>query len=93
MAFRDLREFLAALDARGELKRITAPVSVDLEAAEIAIQSGDVAMVAQNPVRPGLEQARKVLRLMEALDEHDDVTSVSSNCDLPEELMAELSAN
>ncbi len=64
-----------------------------LEAAEIAIQSGDVAMVAQNPVRPGLEQARKVLRLMEALDEHDDVTSVSSNCDLPEELMAELSAN
>jgi len=36
MAFRDLREFLGALDARGELKRITAPVSANLEAAEIA---------------------------------------------------------
>ncbi|GAB4371144.1 MAG: menaquinone biosynthesis decarboxylase [Deltaproteobacteria bacterium] len=36
MAFRDLREYLAALEARGELKRITAPVSAKLEAAEIA---------------------------------------------------------
>jgi len=36
MAFRDLREYLSALDARGELKRITAPVSAKLEAAEIA---------------------------------------------------------
>ncbi len=36
MAFRDLREFLAAIEARGELKRIRVPVSAELEAAEIA---------------------------------------------------------
>ncbi len=36
MAFRDLREFLSALEARGELLRIRAPVSAELEAAEIA---------------------------------------------------------
>src|SRR4030067_898500 len=36
MAFRDLREFLSALEARGEQKKIQAPVSADLEAAEIA---------------------------------------------------------
>jgi len=36
MAFRDLRDYLAALEARGELKRIRSVVSPELEAAEIA---------------------------------------------------------
>ena len=36
MAFRDLRSFLAALEARGELREVRAPVSANLEAAEIA---------------------------------------------------------
>ncbi|MFW5653262.1 MAG: UbiD family decarboxylase domain-containing protein [Planctomycetota bacterium] len=34
--YKTLREFVDALDAAGELKRITAPVSCDLEIAEIA---------------------------------------------------------
>ncbi len=34
--FNDLREFIASLEARGELVRVTAPVSRDLEIAEIA---------------------------------------------------------
>ena len=51
MAFRDLREFLSALDARGELKKIQAPVSADLEAAEIAdraVKSGGPALLFEN---------------------------------------------
>ncbi|GAV23443.1 menaquinone biosynthesis decarboxylase [Carboxydothermus pertinax] len=35
MAFRDLREFIAELEKRGELKRIKAPVSPELEITEI----------------------------------------------------------
>ena len=35
MAFADLRELIADLDKRGELRRVTAPVSRDLEIAEI----------------------------------------------------------
>lgn len=35
MAYNDLREFIEALDKAGELMRITAPVSADLELAEI----------------------------------------------------------
>jgi 4-hydroxy-3-polyprenylbenzoate decarboxylase len=31
MKYRDLREFIALLDARGELKRVTAPVDPRLE--------------------------------------------------------------
>ena len=51
MAFRDLREFLSALEARGELKTIQAPVSADLEAAEIAdraVKSGGPALLFEN---------------------------------------------
>ncbi|MGZ8430974.1 MAG: menaquinone biosynthesis decarboxylase [Candidatus Deferrimicrobiaceae bacterium] len=51
MAFRDLREFLSALEARGELKKIQASVSADLEAAEIAdraVKSGGPALLFEN---------------------------------------------
>ncbi|HYB69608.1 MAG TPA: menaquinone biosynthesis decarboxylase, partial [Candidatus Bathyarchaeia archaeon] len=36
MAFADLREFVAHLDKHGRLRRVSAPVSRDLEIAEIA---------------------------------------------------------
>ncbi len=36
MSFQDLREFLALLDRRGQLRRITAPVRRELEITEIA---------------------------------------------------------
>ena len=39
-----------------------------------------------------LETARKVLKLMESLDDHDDIQSVSSNYDISDELMAQLDA-
>ena len=51
MAFRDLREFLSALEARGELLRIRAEVSADLEAAEIAdraVKTGGPALLFEN---------------------------------------------
>ena len=51
MAFRDLREYLSALEARGELRRIKAPVSAELEAAEIAdrtVKSGGPALLFEN---------------------------------------------
>ncbi|MGB7971563.1 MAG: menaquinone biosynthesis decarboxylase [Candidatus Deferrimicrobiaceae bacterium] len=51
MAFRDLREFLSALEARAELLRIRAPVSADLEVAEIAdraIKAGGPALLFEN---------------------------------------------
>ncbi len=40
MAFQDLREFLALLDKRGQLRRITAPVKRELEITEIADRVG-----------------------------------------------------
>jgi len=36
MKFKDLREFITFLENKGELRRITTPVSWDLEISEIA---------------------------------------------------------
>ena len=62
------------------------------EAAGIPIQGGDVTMVASNQITLDLENARKVVKLMEALEEHDDVNGVSSNFDIPDDVLAKLAA-
>ncbi|MGL4458023.1 MAG: 4-hydroxy-3-polyprenylbenzoate decarboxylase, partial [Plesiomonas shigelloides] len=52
MKYKDLREFIALLEARGELKRIRVPVSPDLEMTEIAdrvLRAGGPALLFENP--------------------------------------------
>jgi 4-hydroxy-3-polyprenylbenzoate decarboxylase len=52
MEYRDLREFLRALEAAGELKRIAAPVDPRLEVTEICdrtLRRGGPALLFQNP--------------------------------------------
>jgi len=61
-----------------------------LEAAGIVPASADVTMLASSSVQPDADEARKIMRLVEALDDHEDVNSVSSNCDIPDEVMKEL---
>ncbi|HUU81911.1 MAG TPA: YebC/PmpR family DNA-binding transcriptional regulator [Phycisphaerae bacterium] len=58
--------------------------------AEIPVQSADVTMVAASYITLDAETARKLIRLLDALDEHDDITNVSSNCDIPDEVLAEI---
>ena len=51
MSFRDLREFIAFLEERGELRRITVPVSPELEITELAdrtVKSGGPALLFEN---------------------------------------------
>lgn len=56
MAYKDLREFVAELEKRGWLKRITTPVSCDLEITEITDRvskregAGNVALLFENVV-------------------------------------------
>jgi transcriptional/translational regulatory protein YebC/TACO1 len=37
---------------------------------------------------PDEAEAKKVLRLLEAIDDHDDVQAVHSNADIPDEVLA-----
>ena len=51
MKYRDLREFVALLEERGELRRVAAPVSADLEITEISdrmVKSGGPALLFEN---------------------------------------------
>lgn len=61
-----------------------------LEKASIAIDSKQLARIAANTVDLDLETARSVLKLVAALDDHDDVQAVSANYNIPDDAMAEL---
>jgi YebC/PmpR family DNA-binding regulatory protein len=66
-----------------------ASVSSALAAAGITPEASQIARIPKNTVDPGPDVARKALKLTEALDNHDDVQSVSSNFNVPDEVLAE----
>ena len=61
-----------------------------LEAAEIPRVSQSVTRIPQNTVDLNADEARQVLKLIEALDDHDDVQNVSANFNIDESVMAEI---
>jgi YebC/PmpR family DNA-binding regulatory protein len=58
-------------------------------AANMIPKNEEVSMVPQTLAPVDVETGRKVIRLMDALEEYDDVQNVYVNCDFPEELMLE----
>ena len=65
-------------------------LSEALEQAEIPVSTKQITQLPTNIVDVGGEDARKVLKLLEALDEHDDVQNVSANFNIPDEVLAEI---
>lgn len=61
-----------------------------LEASGIEPTVKEITRIPLSTVDLDVDIGRKVLSLMEALDDHDDVQNVSSNFNIPEEAMAEL---
>lgn len=57
-----------------------------LEAASIAMLSAELAMVPQNLVAVDADMGQKVLRLMDAMDDNDDVQNVYANVDFPDDM-------
>lgn len=91
---------LAAIDAgaedvareKGLVVVYTAPrdfekVKRALEAAGIKPSSAELSMRASSTVQVDAEAAQKVIRLVEALEELDDVQQVHANFDIPEEVL------
>jgi YebC/PmpR family DNA-binding regulatory protein len=63
-----------------------------LDAAGMAPESNELVRVPTNSVDVAdVDTARKVLNLMERLDDHDDVQSVAANFNIPDAAMAALS--
>jgi YebC/PmpR family DNA-binding regulatory protein len=66
-----------------------ASVQAALESAGVKIESAELAMVATTPIEVDVDKARSNLRLIEALEDSDDVQRVTANFDLPDEILAE----
>jgi len=60
-----------------------------IDEAEIKMLSAEVTMVPTNLVACDIDMGNKVLRLIESIDDHEDVQKVYSNADIPEEVMTE----
>jgi YebC/PmpR family DNA-binding regulatory protein len=81
-------------DAGDEWEVTTPPtelhnVRTAIEAAGVNVKSSDLTMVPTTTVALGDESsAKQVLRLMDALEEHDDVEAVYANFDIPESVLA-----
>jgi YebC/PmpR family DNA-binding regulatory protein len=63
-----------------------------LEAAGVRIESAELSMSPKNSVELDVSKARQALRLVEILEDQDDVQRVTANFEIPEELLAEVGA-
>jgi YebC/PmpR family DNA-binding regulatory protein len=68
-------------------------VRAALEQRGFRSASAEIALVPQTTVKLGGEEARGILRLVEALDEHEDVKQVFANFDISEEEMMQAVAS
>lgn len=69
--------------APGDLGRVVEA----LEAAGIEILSSEVTLQPNNVVRVEGKDAQQTLRLMDLLEDHDDVQNVHANFDIPDEVL------
>jgi YebC/PmpR family DNA-binding regulatory protein len=97
---------LTALDAgaediadQGDSWQVTTPpsdlhaVRTALEAAGIAITSAELTMLPSQTVPlSDAQSAKQVLRLVDTLEEHDDVQAVYANFDIPDEVLQSVMA-
>jgi YebC/PmpR family DNA-binding regulatory protein len=74
-------EVYTAPDALAEVRKALAE-------AETNVESAEVMNVPKNTIPLDEHKAKQVLRLLDALDDLDDVQRVSSNADFPEEVLA-----
>ncbi|MFN8035946.1 MAG: YebC/PmpR family DNA-binding transcriptional regulator [Acidimicrobiia bacterium] len=95
---------LAALEAgaediedQGDTWQVTTPPTVlaavrdALGQAEIAIRDADLTMLPSTTIELGDESsAKQVLRVIDALEEHDDVQNVYANFDIPDAVLASI---
>ena len=75
------------------LEVITNPVAFQkvkdaITAANIAVEAGEITHMPNSTVPIDADAGQKLLKLIDALEDHDDVQSVSHNAELPESVMA-----
>jgi YebC/PmpR family DNA-binding regulatory protein len=69
-----------------------AAVREALESAGVEIESAELTMEPKSVIEVTGADAASLMRLMDALDEHDDVEAVHANFDIPAELLEQAAA-
>jgi len=64
-------------------------VKAALQAKNIPIQTSEMSMIPSSTVKVTGSDAKKVLALVEALEDHDDVEEVYANFDIPDDILDE----
>jgi YebC/PmpR family DNA-binding regulatory protein len=82
----------------GAIEVVTEPSDLEavrkaVEAAGVTIENAEVTMQPKQTVPVGEDKAAAVLRLLEALEEEDDVQSVHANFDIPADVLERISAS
>lgn len=70
----------------GDLERVRHA----LEDAGVNVEAAETAMLAKQTVSLDADHVRKAMRLVELLEDLEDVQRVTANVDIPEELLAEV---
>jgi len=78
-----------------EFEIITPPdqvyaISEALKGHGLTLNASEVTMLPKNLVNLEGKQAEQILRMMEALEDHDDVQQVYANFDIPDEVMEKI---
>jgi YebC/PmpR family DNA-binding regulatory protein len=81
-------EFVVVTAANDVMK-----VKAALEAAGVPVKGAELAMRAKTPVAVTVDTARKVFRLIDALEDSDDVQDVYHNMEMTEEIATALDAD
>jgi len=81
-----------------DVEILTEPAQLDsvrraLEAAGAVVTSAEVAMVPKTQVELPVDQTTAVMRLIERLEDLDDVTRVYTNVHISDEVLAQAAAN
>ncbi len=65
-------------------------VKAALQAKNVKWEEAEVTMIPSSYVKPSMSDAKQIVALLDALDEHDDVQDVYDNADIPDEMMEQI---
>ena len=82
-------------DGEASIEIYTSPADLEavrkaLEASGVPVESAESTMIARQTVELDSAKARQALRLVELLEDRDDVQRVTANFDIPEDVYAEV---
>ena len=84
------------VENEGKSFSVTAPpdsftgVAAALKEAGYELATAEITLIPKSEVMLSAADARKMIAIIEALEDHDDVQSAITNADIPEEVMAEM---